>query len=275
MIARAAVLASLSLFGGLVAGVVSGYRPHPGGGRMMQPPPPPHLTTTSLDSSSSESSNVVDTTIMSAITSTTKQESGCNIENFRAVAGLGNVFRCASTDALADPLSSEQQQQQTTCLVGPDALVFDQAGLIIDLRSSSERDEAKAQYWMKKASMQVIESDEIYPPSPNASASSRNHRNRFVMRIDVLSPRKFTKYIDKWFTPAEAAQALLYKVIDGQKLHEVRIECLNRRGLAGLNEVILETGREDLRRGLQAITMHLEAHPNDPVIIHCVQGKDR
>jgi hypothetical protein len=236
---------------------VSGY--HPGGGRKRSVRPPNY----SSMNMSSQNSNVDTATI--PLISTTKEESGCSIENFRAVAGMGNIYRCASTDDLADFLDQNQDLQ------GPDAFVFEQAGLILDLRSPSERNEENAKFWMTKASMTVVETDESYPERRRQSTDG----NRFVMRIDVLSPSRFTKYIDNWFTAAEKAQSLLFKIVDGQKLHELRIECLNGRGLAGLNEAILETGKEDILRGLQAITLHLEANAKDPVIIHCVQGKDR
>ena len=188
-----------------------------------------------------------------------------SIENFRLVAGMNNIFRCASTDGLGD--------QESVDLSGPDIFVFKEAGLILDLRSASERNEASACNWMARAPrgpMMVVEANQRY------SKRSNPQHKRFVVRCDLLSPSRFMSYIEQnWLSLAEKAQAALFKMIDGQKLHELRIESLNARGLAGLNEAILETGKQDILNALQTITLHLEANANDPVIMHCVQGKDR
>jgi hypothetical protein len=64
---------------------------------------------------------------------------------------------------------------------------------------------------------------------------------------------------------------------------------LNRRGLSGLNEAILEIGKEPLCLALQFVTVYREqiqqkqqqqqqqkqCEDNKKVVIHCVQGKDR
>jgi hypothetical protein len=198
--------------------------------------------------------------------STKEETAACFIENFRLVAGINNIFRCASTDGLGD-------QENAADLSGPDKFVFEEAGLILDLRSASERNEASARNWMARAPrgpIVVVEANERY------SKRSNPQHKRFVVRCDVLSPSRFMSYIEQnWFSPAEKAQAALFKIIDGQKLHELRIESLNSRGLAGLNEAILETGKQEILSALQTITLHLEANADDAVIIHCVQGKDR
>jgi hypothetical protein len=163
-----------------------------------------------------------------------------------------------------------------------DRFVLEQVGLILDLRSPSERKEALAQRWMQQATtptapIQVVETDQDYPDvSSFSNNNNNNNHRRFVVRINVLSPPRFMEYIEAhWLSPSELAQAVWFKIVSGQKLHELRIEKLNERGLAGLNEAILETGQVELFRALKTITLHLETHPSDPVVIHCVQGKDR
>jgi Tyrosine phosphatase family len=69
-------------------------------------------------------------------------------------------------------------------------------------------------------------------------------------------------------------------VVDGQALHNLRLDVLNRRGLLGLNQAVLETGGDCLMKALRAIVLHLEHAPAtspsvSPVVVHCVQGKDR
>jgi len=161
-----------------------------------------------------------------------------------------------------------QQQQQQQQQEEQDRFVLEQAHFVLDLRSPSERNEVHSKMWMNQVGMRIFESDEDY----------QSTGRRCVVRIDVLSPPKFMKYIDDhWLssTPSEKAQAAWYKLVDGSKLHELRIERLNDYGLAGLNEAILETGQRELCRAMQTITLHLEQNPGQSAVIHCVQGKDR
>lgn len=186
-----------------------------------------------------------------------------SIQNFRRAACIQNVYRCASPDILGEKLMASGGDSTMT---SSDKFVFHEVGLVLDLRSPSERQELQSQVWTKKAHMKVFETNQAYVPS----------NRRCVVRIDVLSPQRFMKYIEEnWLTPAERAQAAWYKVADGGRLHEFRIERLNERGLAGLNEAILETGKVEMRQALETITEHLEGNRDQKVIIHCVQGKDR
>jgi len=149
---------------------------------------------------------------------------------------------------------------------GPDRFVLEEAGLFLDLRSPSERNEVHSKVWMNEAGMYIFESEYEY----------RITNRRAAVRIDVLSPPRFMKYIEQnWFSTSEKAEASWYKLADGGKLHEMRIERLNDRGLAGLNEAILETGKTELGNALKIITQHLEENPDQSAVIHCVQGKDR
>jgi protein tyrosine/serine phosphatase len=83
-------------------------------------------------------------------------------------------------------------------------------------------------------------------------------------------------YLEKnWLDPSQKLQVLAYKLVDGGALHNLRINVLNQKGLVGLNEAILEIGKQEMLQALQAITIFLESSPDDTVIVHCVQGKDR
>jgi protein-tyrosine phosphatase len=70
-------------------------------------------------------------------------------------------------------------------------------------------------------------------------------------------------------------QAAFFKIANGQALHNMFIAALNERGLVGLNECILEAGQKELLEALKAVTVYLETHPTEAVVMHCVQGKDR
>jgi len=103
---------------------------------------------------------------------------------------------------------------------------------------------------------------------------------RRVLRIDVLSPsRLFNHLTTQWMSPSQKALAAMYYAIDGGKLHELRMDVLNEKGLAGLYEAIISTSGEELQAGLIAITEYLEACEAKGVdgacAVHCVQGKDR
>jgi Tyrosine phosphatase family len=213
----------------------------------------------------------------------------CIVSNARMGAGLPMVLRCATTDGLASAKTKEASSTRCTF----DEAILEQAGLIFDLRSPSERNQEHAQAWMSLASEQIpsfsvkeLETDRTYPETELLQILLANPR--LVIRLDILSPNRFMKYLDQnWLSPAKAVQANLFKVVDGHKLHNLRMETLNEKGLLGLNEAILETGKLGLCTALQLMTLHLEQlrkrqyimYPStrffDLVVIHCVQGKDR
>jgi hypothetical protein len=221
-----------------------------------------------------------------------------SIQNFRPATGLPEdiVYRCASTDVLGDRLKQmEERSPQSSLDDVADKTVLNEGGLIFDLRSAVERKEDKAGYWMNhptltpRAPVLAVEvgiHDKLEQIEQLFLLKPPSH-NRFVFRIDVLNQPLFVKYADdNWLRTMDHKKLMWYKLADGQALHEWRMDELNRRGLAGLNEAILETGKEYLCRTLQIMTMYREAvmRQNDAeevtwhdkkVIIHCVQGKDR
>lgn len=192
----------------------------------------------------------------------------CCIQNFRLAAGLPRIFRCASTDPLANIINLQESAWHEH-----ERLLLQDTGLILDLRSDSERNEAQARHWTSQTSTPFS----IHEVEPDSHVlTSAVHNNRRVLRIDVLSPTRFMEYAsDQWFTSSQKAMANLYWVFDANKVHEMRIEALNERGLTGLNEIILETGKRELCLALQEMTLFLEQTTSSNVVIHCVQGKDR
>ena len=132
-------------------------------------------------------------------------------------------------------------------------------------------------------------------------------KSRCVIRLNVLNRAELVRYAkDRWLssssssptsTQAAASQASTNtgdKTDDRiRETNEVMDE-LNKRGLVGLNEAILETrsGKRGMCLALQIVTLYREAQPNrgissftdggdgddDPttsIVFHCVQGKDR
>lgn len=190
----------------------------------------------------------------------------CCIENFRQAAGLPRIYRCASTDQLANVVASQDWHE-------PERILLQDTGLVLDLRSESERNDKLAEQWTSQASFQL---QTVEPETHVIPSQSDGINTRRVLHIDVLSPSRFMEYAsEKWFTPSQKALANMYWVFDAGKVHEMRIDELNNRGLAGLNEIILETGKQELCVALQEMTIFLEQNQCDNVAIHCVQGKDR
>jgi hypothetical protein len=129
----------------------------------------------------------------------------------------------------------------------------------------------------------VVDEGDDLAEIARAAPLSPDAPTRFVLRLDPLHPDLLMSYLEEnWMTRRERSRALWYKLVDGQALHDLRLDVLNRNGLAGLNRAVLVTGGPSLVRGLRAMTLHLERgrgasspFPPSPVVIHCVQGKDR
>jgi len=198
------------------------------------------------------------------------------VQNFRQAASLPGIYRCASTDGLAEVFNEAGGAIQCKSN-SPENILLNRAGLILDLRSQSERDEASARRWMERAPDGGFVAEEF---ERGSSSSYSSQQKRRVLRIDVLSPsRLFDHLTNQWMSPSQKALAAMYYAIDGNKLHELRMDVLNEKGLAGLYEAIISTSGDELRAGLVAITQYLEACEAKGIggacAVHCVQGKDR
>ncbi len=245
------------------------------------------------------------------------------IKNFRKVSGFEHLYRSASTDALGDLINNDDSNSNGNGNASPLPLVFinnknspeyiilNDIGLILDLRSPSERNELKAQKWMsslcipsssegggggKKFTITTFRRNQNNnsDSSRNGSSELRQNYEKQVYRLDVLSPTRLFKYLSKnWISslsPIERARYTYNLVFDSNGLHEMRMDILNDRGLKGLYEAIIETSQEELCASLQAIVEHFESNPRKisetsdvdgnnrnykGVLVHCVQGKDR
>ena len=209
------------------------------------------------------------------------------IENFRSVPGLAGVYRCASTDGLAGVTKTDTGTGSTDALglASTDEIVWKKTGLVVDLRSPSERSDQDAKIWMEQAGfVAMIEDDDASLSSLSPSAQDKAQKT--VFRVDVLSPPRFMQHLtDNWLTPSQKAASLLWSAVDANKLHALRMNVFNERGLEGLNEGILETGGTLLCRCLQRMTQYMEQRDGDhgtgdngsanAIVIHCVHGKDR
>ena len=136
------------------------------------------------------------------------------IKNFRQAAYLPRVIRCAETDCLANVADTDEHMTDTGV-----ELIMERTGLILDLRSPSERNEQKATVWMKNAGFEV---------SNNLDVSGNEKK---VLRVDILSPTRLFQYLsDNWLTPSERALSAVYFAVNVQKRNALQMDVLNKRG---------------------------------------------
>jgi Tyrosine phosphatase family len=205
------------------------------------------------------------------------------LENFRPVAGTRRLYRSAKPDRLAERMvvagtAGGGDGTASTPAVHPDeALMLHDVGLVVDLRSESERDADKFQQWTSHAPggpFRVVDRAIDLDFSLSTATAPRH--------VLLLDPKPLLMaYLERnWMTPGEKLKSLWYRLVDGRALHSLHLDVLARRGLLGLNQIVLEAGGGCLMEALQAVVLHLEHAPTtlpsgSPVVIHCVQGKDR
>lgn len=188
-----------------------------------------------------------------------------SVENFRLVNGINRVYRCAKTEPLAGVANPSTEAEH---------VILREAGLVIDLRSQSERDDDQGQLWMDRYGFGAVDAR----PTEGCDVDMNDVPpllEKRVLRIDVQPRERILQYIIRcWLTPAQRAMEPVLRLLDPDALHSICLDALNERGLAGLNEAILESGGEDLCFALKEMTKHLE-NSDSSLVFHCVQGKDR
>lgn len=200
-----------------------------------------------------------------------RESCAMTVENFRAVNGINRIYRCAKTEPLAGVANPRTEAEH---------VILRQSGLIIDLRSQSERDDDQAQQWMDRYGFEAVDArvakyDGVNDDDDYDMNDVPPLLEKRVLRIDVQPRERIYKYMIRcWLTPAERAMAPVLTLVDPDALQAICLDALNARGLAGLNEAILETGGEDLCFALKEMTKHLE-NSDSSLVFHCVQGKDR
>ena len=200
-----------------------------------------------------------------------KESCAMTVENFRAVNGINRIYRCAKTEPLAGVANPRTEAEH---------VILRQSGLIIDLRSQSERDDEQAQLWMDRYGFEAVDArvgkhDDVNNDDDDDDDDVPPLLEKRVLRIDVQPRERIFKYMIRcWLTPADRAMAPVLSLVDPDALQGICLDALNARGLAGLNEAILETGGEDLCLALKEMTKHLETSDTS-LVFHCVQGKDR
>jgi len=194
------------------------------------------------------------------------------VKNFRQALSLPSIYRSANTDPLGKLFPVSSSPVLPISIHPNDALMLESVGLVLDLRSDSERNNTLAQSWRKQSpgGSFVTEIPSVDTTSPTTQ--------RKVLHIDVLSPKRLFEYMSQnWLTPLQKLQSSMYFVGDIDKLHELRMNVMNTKKLSGLYEAICKTSSRELCFSLKQITEFLESENGNQgnVVVHCVQGKDR
>ncbi len=246
------------------------------------------------------------------------------VKNFRRASGLPFIYRCASTDLLGDlfddagedNIPNTDTDTNTNKFAhfdndSPEKKLLYDIGLVLDLRSQSERNELKAKKWTSLApgGKYITKTFERGSDITNdlgfrgEIGEENQQRRRVIYRIDVLSPQRLFDYMSKsWISsPSQRTKYMFNVAFDSKGLHEMRMDIMNEKGLEGLYEAIIETSDAELFASLKAIVEYLEVTQetqNDTgtgagtdrattttgscggsggrgVVVHCVQGKDR
>jgi len=190
------------------------------------------------------------------------------VANFRASAGCHNLFRCAAPDKLGN-LLKETLPFEEKGQVGwpePDRRILFDATLILDLRMDSEID--RKQYEALTHSAPGGPFEEVNCLEDLARSKSKRQHFRPKGEYGLSRAELLAHVGNAWIEKEVWCKA------DGAQKVDFLLEELNKRGLVGLYEIILET-KPYIRTVLQAITVHLENHPDGKVVFHCSIGKDR
>ena len=216
------------------------------------------------------------------------------VRNFRPAAGLADrIFRCGHTDHLAQIFINSSNTDSTSSSFdhihdtdSPEYILLNHVGLILDLRSPTERNETNAKTWMSHADgpFQIHEYD---PDAPTSNEEfTDTDQSRKVYRIDVLSSQRLFDYISlNWLSSSKEKELFWnYYILDVDKLRQLQMDVLNERGLVGLYEAILATSQKELCFALKIITQYMERLQQNQssnkcdvsaIAVHCVHGKDR
>lgn len=242
-----------------------------------------------------------------------------SIRNFRPVSGFQSsmVYRSGSTDVLGARILRGSGGSGGNLWSYADTLVFHHAGLVIDLRSSPERRETDARRWMTEASkeeqqhgpepclrpraIRLIEipvagtsGGKTFPTTADLFGVEGIdvEASRYVVRLDVLNRSELLRYAREQWLGSEANRSAVVEENTIDDNNQIMND-LNKRGLTGLNEAILETqsGQRGMCLALQLMTLYKEEaaaraavvakdiqqrSSNDAsIVFHCVQGKDR
>ena len=249
-------------------------------------------------------SEITDTALPGGVGKDEAENKSPLIRNFRRAASLPRIYRCGSPDRLANLFDDDDEDDGrgdngggSNGIIGwggdsAEDVLLRRAGLILDLRSRSERDEVASRKWARRAPGGGITISTYERERGNISEWKEGRvgggRRRIVLRIDVLSPSRLFDYLDEnWLAPDRTMPSSPHVAAADDERHALRMDALNERGLSGLYEVIVRASGYELSASLRSITEYFEREDGDrtvgdvpgdveaAAVVHCVQGKDR
>jgi hypothetical protein len=191
-----------------------------------------------------------------------------NVANFRASVGCQNIYRSARLDTLGNLLahSAPLEKKEPSDWLEPDRKVLFDATLIVDLRMEDEIEREIYESLTRRAPGGPFQEATCLEDLTNSEAKRQHFR---PCGEHSLTKAHCLAYTGKVWVPSR-----IWDHADQPQKKELMVQELNKRGLLGLYEIILET-KPYICNVLQAITIHLGKHPNGEVVYHCSIGKDR
>lgn len=186
------------------------------------------------------------------------------VVNFRPILpGVPGVklYRSSAPESAANKIEGYDDCQ----LNEAERFILNEADLILDLRPSHEGDIPLKEKLVEKAPGGAFEVQD------NTIPETFEVGKRYMVRVDFIGnyAETFISFIDKnWLAPNEL------NGLDEKAVFQKRRSSFNSRGLAGLNELILER-KESMELVLKLFTNYLEQVPDAKILVHCTAGKDR
>ncbi len=157
--------------------------------------------------------------------------------------------------------NDDNEDPELTCA---ERFILTEVDMIVDLRSSREGDLALKQKLIEESPGGVFETYDNETPETYESGK------RYWMEVNLIGKKsEILDFIDNnWLEPNEL------KGLEDSAVLIRRRSSLSSRGLAGLNQMLLER-KQHMCDVLKLITQYLEILPDAKVLVNCTAGKDR
>jgi len=160
------------------------------------------------------------------------------VQNFRPLPrGKNRVFRSAQTDDLAEEFGDNN------------------ITLILDLRAPTERNEPKVQIWTRALSWKIVQANEFL-----AAGATLRH---VVCHLNMCDGITHQFRSSRSGGNSESASSF-----------DMMVSLIDQHGLAYLYKLLLRH-HDAILLAMKLVALHLQESPQNKILIHCAQGKDR
>lgn len=190
------------------------------------------------------------------------------VVNFRPIlsgvpGGNNNLYRSSAPESAANRIATASDYSSSP-LNEAEHFILNEADMILDLRPIKEGDVSL------KTKLAETAPGGAFEVKDNEIPETFEVGKRYLIRVDFIGDfsKTFNSFIDNnWLAPNE-----LYG-LDENAVFQKRRSSFNSRGLAGLNQVLLER-KESMNVVLKLFTNYLERVPGAKILVHCTAGKD-